>query len=98
MRAVALLEFDYDAITERVLYAADLWLAQDMESDEVLVEHKFDNEIKAVLDLVLIKGREARVVDWKTTEDVKKSTADTEFFINNTLNPFSFFANTAFNR
>lgn len=72
IRAEPVPEWEIDSIAKRIVLAADLWLEEDLRSDDLLVEWRFDNEIKGVLDLYLARGGKAKIVDWKSTSDLKR--------------------------
>lgn len=64
--------WDQDSVVERIFTACDIWLYEDLLSDELLVEHPFDNGVRGVLDLVTVRDGRARIIDWKSTGDVKR--------------------------
>lgn len=61
------------SIKDRVLRAADLWLPQDLTADQMIVEELFDCDPrgKGIIDLALVWGDVCRIVDWKTTKNLK---------------------------
>lgn len=75
VRAYSLPEWEYESLAERILLAADLWLLSDLQQyDTILVEYEWDNVVKGIYDLVLAtKTGFCKVIDWKTTGDVKRS-------------------------
>lgn len=72
LRSVEMPEYEYDYVTDKVLFACDLWLAEDMQADVILIEHRFDSVIKGVFDVIKVKGEKCELIDWKTTKDVKR--------------------------
>ena len=68
-------EFEYEGVATRILHAADLFLEDDLESDQMLVEYDFDMVARGIFDLVLVKGDKAKIVDWKTTGSLDRPNA-----------------------
>lgn len=65
-------EWEYDSLWERVHRTLDAFATNDLaNSERFLVEQRFEaaNGFRGVLDLVLVTGTRAVIVDWKSTYD-----------------------------
>lgn len=73
LRNTNLPEYEYDPIAHRVVLACDTFLRDDLMSEALLIEASFENGIKGIFDLVRLNSNgTTRIVDWKTTGDVKR--------------------------
>ena len=73
LRSEGLLEDLVNDIAKRVWKACSLWLEGDLDCDWAMVEWFFETpKARGILDLVTCREGRIKVIDWKTTSNVKE--------------------------